>query len=317
MKTSNKIEYLWDCLDNSRFSKKQELTSVENEIKKLGGKDKRLSLEMIKVILGEGQTKWEFREIWYFPGYEKIKEALGKLEGNITFVLSERKWKETAKRLLSIMNWIESVSVVLRFVKPESFGIISPPVEYVLWIQRKLQPMDTYEAYLNNLEEIKKESGLPRIADVDHALWVHFFRMQEKEPDAIKFEDNPVLNRIRLQNISDILFSKHDLSQIGKVLVDLAQAGNNEQIHRMAGLILGVHFERLVLKIAGKRGWKEDKKSESALYDAIEFLGDRINMKGELHACREIRNNFVHPQGVPTPRDLRTIKEVIQKLEGY
>jgi len=46
--------------------------------------------------------------------------------------------------LLEVFKSVELVSIILRFVKPEHYGIISPPVERVLDVQRGSDAVETY-----------------------------------------------------------------------------------------------------------------------------------------------------------------------------
>jgi len=69
-------------------------------------------------------------------------------------------------------NRIEVVSVLLRFVCPQEFGIISPPVASLL----NLVPGDAHPRSCNRYPEVPGDlrrhySGLDHVADVDMTLW--------------------------------------------------------------------------------------------------------------------------------------------------
>lgn len=66
---------------------------------------------------------------------------------------------------------IEVVSVVLRFWCPKEFGIISPPVVWLLSLAPSRYRVKDYLHYLDNLKDLAEKHDFQRLADVDMALW--------------------------------------------------------------------------------------------------------------------------------------------------
>ena len=79
--------------------------------------------------------------------------------------------KELIAQLFKAYNQIEPASVVLRFINPKRFGIMSSPVQAVLGIRPQRKPTDTYEAYLESLEYIHTRRHFDKVAHVEMALW--------------------------------------------------------------------------------------------------------------------------------------------------
>lgn len=86
------------------------------------------------------------------------------------FIVLKPRDKDVIGKLFELLKNIEIVSCVLRFIDPENYGILSPPVENILNIKGKHQT-EKYLNYLSDLEELKEEYDFERIADVDMTLW--------------------------------------------------------------------------------------------------------------------------------------------------
>ena len=79
--------------------------------------------------------------------------------------------RDTVRLLYDQLHHIEVTSVVLRFLFPEEFGIISPPVCALLSLAPRDDHLSHYLEYLTLLRELRQRYALPRVADVDMALW--------------------------------------------------------------------------------------------------------------------------------------------------
>jgi len=111
---------------------------------------------------------------------------------------------EIVRKLLYIFKSLELASIILRFIRPEHYSIYSSPIQHMLDIPHGRDLVETYEAYLDNMREIKKQYGFSRITDVDMALWVlHekvFGRYQDPEIAKLYREDDFML-RLRVNNL--------------------------------------------------------------------------------------------------------------------
>src|SRR5262249_55220651 len=125
----------------------------------------------------KNRKHWWFQRYWVLPSVEEIKTEL--TDGKFDFWHLSRKNEGSRKErgileeLVHVFRSIELVSIILRFIRPESFGILSPPVERVLDVRRGSSGVETYLNYLRNLRQIRDHyPGLKRAADADMALWV-------------------------------------------------------------------------------------------------------------------------------------------------
>lgn len=109
---------------------------------------------------------YAFEKWWKMPGIKE--EDFSPLEG--IFSKLEPHNKEIVGKLFDLVKNIEIVSCILRFIDPQNYGIMSPPVENILNVKGK-HPIEKYMNYLKNLDELKEEYNFSRIADVDMALW--------------------------------------------------------------------------------------------------------------------------------------------------
>lgn len=108
-----------------------------------------------------------FSQYWHAPS------QIGPLRLSFEFGdLDERNERQAIRELLEEIKHIELVSIILRFIRPDQYGILSPPVERVLNVRWGSDAVETYVNYLRDLRAIRREVGFSRVADADMALWV-------------------------------------------------------------------------------------------------------------------------------------------------
>lgn len=195
------------------------------------------------------------------------------------------------ERLFEVFRQIEPVSMVLRFICPTTYGIMSAPVAAILGVVPRRRATDTYKAYLEALREVAAKRKFNRAADVEMALWALQVGALEDEllPQAKRvrlkksYDGDTPLQQLQTRNLTTHLFSREKL--------DIAESLLTTDV-RLAGQIAGVEFEQLVRKRFGSRGSN----------DSLEVIIDRARHPDSrrLHDARDIRNRAVHP-----PRYLR------------
>ncbi len=129
-------------------------------------------------VIEESTEEWTYAQWW-----PRLSNTLGEGEHiELPRDLNHVQAKQRAVQLLyDRIKHIEVVSVILRFLWPEHFGIISPPVVSILNLiptGRENHPSH-YLRYLQTLDVLRKRyGGLEKVADVDMALWsaAHFAR---------------------------------------------------------------------------------------------------------------------------------------------
>lgn len=121
---------------------------------------------------------WPFSKFWKWPDKDKIQNDLRETAGILEklredFVNNER---DVLKQLGKIFKNISLVSILLRFVFPEQYGIYSRPVLYISETERGRDEVEDYLNYLDklrrilNVYEIRERYGVERVADVDMLL---------------------------------------------------------------------------------------------------------------------------------------------------
>jgi len=121
---------------------------------------------------------WPFNEYWEWPAKEKYFIALKETEGILSALEQDyvNNEKEVLMRLYSIFRSISLVSILLRFIFPEHYGIYSKPVLHISGTERGRNDIEEYLNYLNVLRsildicEIRERYEVERVADVDMLL---------------------------------------------------------------------------------------------------------------------------------------------------
>lgn len=231
--------YLQLCLNEFpavcrlKYETEFDLASVEEKVRHLR---RKTPLSYADLEYFESPEHWWFKRFWVFPPREQIEPVL-KSQTFDFWNLPNSNEPETIRRLLHIFKSIELVSIILRFIRPEHYGIYSAPIQHILDIRHGRDQVETYLAYLNNIREIKKYAGFARVADVDMALWVlHekcFGRYQDPEILRIYNADNFML-QLRANNLVAPLAKLSD-AKLAKALVGVKPD--------IAALIACHHFE--------------------------------------------------------------------------
>ena len=114
---------------------------------------------------------WRGGMFWQWPTREEINER-SQIAPVDDLWNHPRRQNAIVDQLLRIFRHIEPVSVLLRFIDPANFGILSPPVEKVLEIGPAHRPRQKYLKYVKDLRSLREEREFATAAEVDMALWV-------------------------------------------------------------------------------------------------------------------------------------------------
>lgn len=160
-----------DCKDEaflSRFGRVPSFAEVENRLASIRGTDRALRISELRLL--RSKKLWDFDEFWTIPPKRELKKRLKKTKG----IFAELPLKEVDAIgiLYDILKNIEVVSVVLRFIDPTNYGIISPPVRYAVRQGPGKNYVDEYIEFLRVLRQYREMYHLETVADVDIALWV-------------------------------------------------------------------------------------------------------------------------------------------------
>lgn len=244
-------DYLQKCcglhteLTEIRFGRRQDLAEIERAVAHVRS-SRQLTYDDIEKI--RDSRVWNADLFGYWPSRVEIESILDPAEWDF-WNLPKREDKAIAA-LIDVFRQIEPASVVLRFIVPDHYGILSPPVETILGLGPYRRRRDRYKAYLRNLRALQEDRGLASAAMADMALWVlqvgvvdgllRGHRDYEMLQEAYK--NDARLRAIQVGNLTARLF--RDLSR-----ADLAEAllATNAEL---AGQIAAIEFERSVKDLA-------------------------------------------------------------------
>ena len=282
--------YLHDCLDQfpeisrQRWGHLLDMQNIETKLKAI--RSANINVRDIHThfssIFRETKHSW-LRQYWLFPSLADLSREEQEQTFNFHQLSkgNEGKPKEekAIQSLLKAFRQIELVSIILRFICPVSFGILSPPVEYVLALRRGKTAVETYRHYLHDLRKIGKEYGFDSVAKVDMALWVLKHKCYDKhyEDERIKhhFETDTFMLRLRADNLV-------------KPLSDLSPAWLATALHTakddLAVLAGSFAFEKNVKNLAGDRKTRKEVE-ELAKKDTSNFKEPKLR-----HFLKALKN---------------------------
>jgi len=325
--------YLKKCLE--QFEKVSEaiygrpfnLKAIEKEMQHFRNarEIKLADLELFRNIF-KNSEHWWFDRYWVIPHNIDVEPHLKEHTFNFWQLSQKNEGSEYEQKfitnLLSAFRSIELVSIILRFIKPTSFGILSPPVERVLDVRRGSNAVETYLNYLNNLRSIRDNDdyeGIHHAAEADMALWVlHekcFSSSAEGQTIREEYENDEFMLRLRTKNL------------VGPIThlpyTRLAQALETVR-NDLAGLIACYVFEQNIQKLARENGisLRETNEGRQMVYKSMgQIIEDlyrkkiiTVETRGKWNRLREIRNKVFHAKiDTPSSKEIQDlVKEILQ-----
>jgi hypothetical protein len=263
--------------------------------------NRRIGSEDLRII-EEGQD-WPYPQ-WWPRLSTQFGEPLPLPEDN----------EEIVRSLQDRIRYIEVVSIVLRFVFPEKFGIISPPVIGLLNLAPIRDHEKQYLRYLSELENIRQHyEGLEGIADVDMALWVAAHLGWMERTIFEEMQRDQWFQETRLRNLMDGWYwESSDDARLTLAEILLQQ----DHDHVLAALIAARCFESKVLDMAAR--WKinvdDMRDGDGVLYTLVRKLmrTGAVPAGISLDELRMLRNHAVHKFKPPISKDeaCNLVKEV-------
>jgi len=295
-------------VSQAKYEKPFDLAAIERKVATLRSK-KTLTYQDLQYF--EAKEHWWFERFWVFPPEHRITPELAKRTFNF-WTLSEKNETSVISGLLDVFKSIELVSIILRFIKPEGYGIISPPVERVLDVRRGSDAVETYRNYLADLREIARRCGFERTAHADMALWVLHEKCfgENRDPDIERaYRADPLLLRLRAKNLvlplAELSYPK------------LAEALRHVKPD-LAALIACHALEHLIRELAALLD-SSPVGSGVDLDDVIDALPNYGGVgplrKAAWRRLRRVRNAFFHEGRLPTPKDTDDLVREAAQLE--
>jgi hypothetical protein len=276
--------------------------------------------EELRIIEDESESAWTYKEWW--------DQYSGQVEQPIQLPpeVQSREGKQKAIEILyEKIKHIEIVSIVLRFLRPQEFGIISPPVEHLLNLSPAENHIEHYMGYLDILNGfVGREPDLDRVADVDMALWAAAHLSTQRDYAALTEDMNtdPYFQEVRLRNLTEGL-GRHWVRDDGNRLL-LARVLLKRDYLIAAGIGARV-FESLVFTIAENLKVDADpRRGQSKAGALVEKLErdkqQQLRKLGlepdNLTVLWERRNDAVHPDRQITAAQAVDFVQKVNKLWG-
>jgi hypothetical protein len=291
----------------------QNLSAVEHALdsERAGG---IITPQILRII--EESPAWTYP--WWWPRMSKLFQGAVLIPTNFRVEGSRHKLIE---EMWEHLHHIEVVSVILRFMCPEDFGVMSPPVVSFLHLTPQDNSVADYERYLKVLRIMRDRYGLLRIADTDMAIWsaAHLYMDRDFAALTEEMRRDEYFQQILLENIvqgwSGLTW------QTGKRNLTLARVFL-DQDYLLAALITGRVYEELLQELG--RRWEVPPSMGKLGQSRTGALLDRLKRHPDLQrlgtTARELddwwdwRNSSIHQAPPITKSDAEDFMREIEKF---
>ena len=223
--------------------------------------------------------------------------------------LDQKNEKQAIRELLEELRQIELVSIVLRFAKPDAYGILSPPVERALNVAWESESVETYLNYLGNLRTVCEVVPFVRVADADMALWVlhaKYFGPWKREV-AEYYETDPTLLRLRAQYL---------IGPLRELRMSTLARAFESVVPDIAKVMACYLFELAVREKAKAMGAK-DYEGRIELWKVIDGVEGKVtaDTRSRWKDLKDTRNRLFHQNIKPSEREVQNLLHEIEEIE--
>ena len=292
----------------TKFARAFNFRALEKDFEQLrAGKRWLVARDVIKLF---ESTRTPFGQYWTEPRERELDSALKQAHFYMAPAPSDR---DLIERLLGVVHNIGVVSLVLRFVHPDRFGVFSTPVVNLLQIHRP-STVELFMAYCDELREWQKHFKLESVADTSTALWtLHELTKDPSnapESDAAReaFDADVWIQRRRVGQALRPFFKKYGPLELARILV--------EEHPKLAGKVAGEEYERRLRDIARRLGLRLGVKgSTEILFDRLEQNGYiTLEQKTLLRRIWATRNKSVHPVATLSHEEVENMIDTIEQI---
>ena len=212
------------------------------------------------------------------------------------------------RRALNVLHSIGIVSLTLRFVHPDRYGVFSTPIMNLLQVHRP-RTIDLYLAYCEELRAWKEHFRMESVADTETALWTYHELVAgethagEISTSHAEFDADVWIQRRRVAQVLRPFLRNYGPLELARILV--------EEEPKLAGKIAGEEYERLLRGAARELCGGMNLNVRGAIDILFNRLADddyiSLEDKAQLDKAWRIRNAAVHAwTPPPTPNRSRT-----------
>ena len=266
-------DYLHECFERhgdvtrALYGEPQKLHEIEKLAIDIGNTG-RLTYDDVEKV--NRADLWSGGTFWQWPTRAQFDERCAEHGFDDQSVPLWGGVQREVPRLLKVLRHIGPVSVVLRFIDPKNYGILSPPVEKILEIGPAHRSLDKYQSYVFDLRRIRDLRDFESVAGVDMALWVmqEVIAANDSRSDWLErvvpehdrwidaFWADETLRNIRVRNLTKSLFGpkrhKTSMPQMAEALLlpDDRHPGRDQNQVLLSARVAAVEFELAVGVVA-------------------------------------------------------------------
>jgi hypothetical protein len=258
-------------------------------------------------------TATPFGHYWPKPNEKELDQILRKTR--LVLGPSPVDPRELVRRALDVLHSIGIVSLLLRFVHPDRYGVFSTPIMNLLQVHRP-RTIDLYLAYCEELRAWKEHFRMESVADTETALWTYHelvsgeTHANEVSAMNLEFGADIWIQRRRVAQVLRPFLRNYGPLELARILV--------EEEPKLAGKIAGEEYERL-LRVAAR---ELCGGMNLAVRGAIEILFDRLaeneyitlEDKAQLDKAWRVRNAAVHAGRPPDPEQVDNMIDSIERI---
>jgi Txe/YoeB family toxin of Txe-Axe toxin-antitoxin module len=300
---------LFPKLTGIMFGFEYDMERIEDKVSHVKEKDRLERKDLSTIYDAE---EWNYNKFW--PDLSTSTKFKQPVTG--IFNLGWEKRRKTISELYKRFRHIEVVSVILRFVDPDNFAIISPPVEKFFSLQPKDNHVEYYLNYLDLLRKTARHFKRPgRIADVDMAIWTLTYLIKNWDNEEFRskwdnqekykiglivhsYKNNLFFKKIRLQEALKQLYQDIEDGWSEPNRITLADCLDSEMVDPdLAMIIVAYSFENLLWELVLETG-KEEEFID--IWSRVEWINKLKGVKifksfPIFRKCVDFRNRAVHP----------------------
>ncbi|HLK85032.1 MAG TPA: hypothetical protein VKT27_00875 [Candidatus Binataceae bacterium] len=299
--------YLQGCFEAFKevtekvFGTASDLAAIETSVAPLRD-GVALNYEDLKKF--ESPSHWEFKTWWVFPPEQHVTPELRRRKFNFRDLPQEE--RNVVASLLDVFKSIELVSIILRFIRPELYGIISPPVERILDVRRESDAVQTYLNYLDNLRKVAKHYHFRRVADADMALWVlheRCFGGAPNEATRKAYDEDRFIRSLRAENLMKRFLDDCTYAQLAHSLFRTDPV--------LAGQLGGIEFEQMVRRyVPAGTNW-DDVDFKDVINELYRRGTIDTATQVKWHRARITRNQAIHMNPLPDSSEVKKLLDLL------
>lgn len=258
---------------------------------------------------------WSFSRNWRWPAKKQIQEKLEDLRFDTDEIdtwpnIQSRQWdeadrweceKELIRRLYyDVFKNLDLISIVLRFLDPQHYGIYSPPVAFYLSVPRGENYLLEFRNYQKALRNQTRIYGLPGVGYTDLFFWCLAMtkrteRLKSTSDGIIDLWHSRTEGKFRL-DIQREIYQNHFYRKTDR---ERAEIYRDLGDYLLAMRCAGVHLEECIFDRCEKEGIKRYVSGKGIpLRDLKIKLSERLQWDKVFYinvsnAIRE-RNNAMH-----------------------